>query len=177
MGVDSRAPNLQLWQLGIAMACPLAVIAISYWYDLKMERKMFISVIRTIVQLFAAGYFIIEFIFKANYFWVVLIYLLIMVLIAAIEATGRQTKTYNRHFQHALISIMVGGLGTSIFGALFIFCPNPLWDPRVVIPTSGMLISNAISGPTICVDRLLSDIYDKRHEVEVRLSFGANKVM
>ena len=38
-----------------------------------------------------------------------------------------------------------------------------------------MIIGNAISGPALAVERLLSDVADKRHESETRLAFGATK--
>jgi ABC-type multidrug transport system fused ATPase/permease subunit len=36
-----------------------------------------------------------------------------------------------------------------------------------------MIIGNSVSGPSVAVDRLLSDVTEKRHETEVRLAFGA----
>lgn len=38
-----------------------------------------------------------------------------------------------------------------------------------------MIIGNSISGPAVAVDRLLADVAEKRHEMEVRLAFGATR--
>ena len=38
-----------------------------------------------------------------------------------------------------------------------------------------MIIGNSISGPAVAVDRLLSEVGDKKHESETRLAFGATR--
>ena len=99
-----------------------------------------------------------------------------MIFIAATEATGRQTRTYRGHFFHALLSIFAGGIGTGVFSILLVMAPSPWWNPQVIIPICGMLIGNSVSGPALGVDRLLSDVCERQHEVEIRLAFGATKV-
>eukprot|EP01033_Poteriospumella_lacustris_P016723 gene16723-11966_t len=96
-----------------------------------------------------------------------------MVLIAALEATGRQVRTYQGHYVDCLISSALGGGFVGIYGSAVIFHPNPWWSPAVLIPTSGMVIGFSVSGPAIAVERLLSEVADKRHEAETRLAFGA----
>ena len=43
----------------------------------------------------------------------------------------------------------------------------------MMIPTAGMIIGNAVSGPAVSVERLLAEVCEKTHEVETRLAFGA----
>lgn len=37
-----------------------------------------------------------------------------------------------------------------------------------------MIIGNSVSGPAVAVERLLSEVADKKHEMETRLAFGAS---
>jgi putative ABC transport system permease protein len=116
---------------------------------------------------------LLDFIFSLHNPFIVFGYLTIMVLIAALEATGRQVRTYQGHYVDCLISSAVGGGFVGIYGSAIIFHPNPWWSPAVLIPTSGMVIGFSVSGPAIAVERLLSEVADKRHEAETRLAFGA----
>jgi len=176
MNETKPASALSLQQLGLALLSPLFVVLISYVYGLHLETKLLISVFRTIVQLFIAGYFLLGFVFASESPLIVVSYLSMMIFIAAIEATGRQSRTYKGHFLHGLLSIFAGGIGTGIFSMLFVMAPTPWWNPQIIIPTCGMLIGNSISGPALGVERLLSDVCDRQHEVEIRLAFGATKV-
>jgi putative ABC transport system permease protein len=62
------------------------------------------------------------------------------------------------------------------YGTIIVFNPDPWWDSSVMIPTAGMIIGSAVSGPSLAVERLLSEICEKRHETETRLCFGANRL-
>lgn len=114
-----------------------------------------------------------------------------MSLIAALEATSRQVRTYNGHYIDSLISILSGGgffgiicksfqqfhdfesIFYFILGSILVFQPSPWWDPRVIVPTVGMLIGNSISGPSVAVDRFLAIVNEQKHEIETRLCFGS----
>eukprot|EP00597_Dinobryon_sp_UTEXLB2267_P004529 CAMPEP_0170060906 /NCGR_PEP_ID=MMETSP0019_2-20121128/2678_1 /TAXON_ID=98059 /ORGANISM="Dinobryon sp., Strain UTEXLB2267" /LENGTH=563 /DNA_ID=CAMNT_0010266613 /DNA_START=294 /DNA_END=1985 /DNA_ORIENTATION=+ len=98
-----------------------------------------------------------------------------MVLIAALEATARQVRTYNGHYYDSLVAVVVGGACVGAYGAVVVFHPIPWWEPHIMIPTCGMIIGNSISGPAVSVDRLLADVSEKKHESETRLAFGASQ--
>ena len=59
------------------------------------------------------------------------------------------------------------------YASCVVFRPVPWWDPRVVVPTTGMILGNSISGPSVALDRLLAEISDRTHETETRLALGA----
>lgn len=80
---------------------------------------------------------------------------------------SRPRRTYKGHFLDAVISTMLSGGLISLYAALLVFHPKPLWDSYIIVPTSGMLIGNAISGQTIAVDRLLSDVTEKVRELSI----------
>eukprot|EP01035_Chromulina_nebulosa_P020015 gene20015-25990_t len=96
-----------------------------------------------------------------------------MTYVAALEASASKERTYKGHFNDSLISLLVGG---TIFGFLFsiiAFSPSPWWQPQVIVPTVGMIVGNAISGPAVAVDIYLMLVTDQKHMVDTRLSFGS----
>ena len=168
--------EISVWRMFLALIPPLIVIVISYHLKLKITRMIVVSISRTIFQLLLAGYVLLSFIFDMHSPVVVMAYLLVMMLIAAMEATGRQIRTYPGHFWHSLLAIMASGGVIGMYGAVVVYHPSPWWEPHVMVPTAGMIIGNAISGPALAVDRLLADIAEKRHESETRLAFGASRL-
>lgn len=171
---ESSAKPIAPFRLALTLLGPLILILISRHLELGLERKVFLGIFRSSVQLLFLGFVLLGFIFSLHNPFVVFTYLTMMLLIAALEATGRQVRTYKGHYLDCLISSVVGGGFVGIYGSAVIFHPNPWWSPAVLIPTSGMIIGNSVSGPAVAVERLLSEIADKKHEAETRLAFGAS---
>lgn len=165
--------SLPPWRLGLALLAALSSVALSYYFQLGIEKQVTIALGRAIVQLLLLGYVLLNFIFSMNSPILVFVYIGIMLLIAAVEVTNRQTRSYVGHYFDSVVACTIGGAMVGIYGTLFVFSPTPWWNPRVFIPTSGMIIGSSVSGPAVAVDRLLAEVSDKRHETEVRLSFGA----
>jgi len=170
----SGAAELSLIQLFLALCAPVAMIALSVYLKLDIGYKIIISITRTIVQLLFAGFVLLGFIFSIKSPFLVVVYLILMSMIAAHEVTTRQSRTYKGQYFDSFLAVLMGGL-VSCYGALVVFRPNPWFNPHVLIPTAGMIIGGAMSGPALACDRLLTDIMERSHEPEVRLAFGGNR--
>jgi len=149
------------------------VCGVSRRLKLGLESKLLTAVARSAVQLFFAGYVLLGFVFSMRRPIYVLGYLFFMILIAALEVTSRQLRTYSEHFRDSVISVFASGGLIGIVGTIAVFSPSPWFEPSVFVPAAGMIIGNSISGPALAVDRLLADVSEKRHESETRLAFGA----
>lgn len=125
--------SLSIWRLGLALLCPISIVFLSWHLHLDIARKIVVSVSRTIIQLLLAGYVLLSFIFSMNSPVYVLMYLTIMMLIAAVEATSRQVRTYPGHFYDSLWAVVLGGGVIGAFGAIVIFNPDPWWNPHVMV--------------------------------------------
>jgi putative ABC transport system permease protein len=148
-------------------------VALSYHFQLGIEWKLTVGLLRAIVQLLLLGFVLLSFLFSVQSLPLILLYLAAMLLIAATEVTNRQVRTYDGQFWDAVTACFVGGGICGIFTSAVVFAPSPWWNPRVFVPSAGMIIGNSVSGPAVSMDRLLSDITDKKHETEVRLALGA----
>lgn len=169
----SSVKPISFRRLGLSLLCPILVTIISRKLRLNIERKILIACLRTILQLLLTGYVLLGFIFTINNPFLVFTYLLCMGLIASLEVVSRQVFTYDMHFRDSLLAVVMGGGLIGAYGSIVVFHPSPWWDPKVMVPTAGMIIGNSVSGPSLAVDRLLSEITEKRHEAETRLAFGA----
>ena len=162
------------WRLILSAVGPLTLLAISYYLALGLEKKIIQGLVRSSLQLMFLGYILLGFIFSFKSPIIVFAYLTVMILIAALEATSRQVRTYDGHYTTCLCSCFLGGGITGIYASLVVFHPSPWWTAKVMIPTAGMIIGNSVSGPAVATERLLSEVMDKTHEIETRLAFGAS---
>lgn len=170
---SSSAKPIPGWRLVLSAVGPVVLLVISYYLVLGMEKKIILALVRSSIQLMFLGYILLGFIFSFTSPVVVFVYLVVMILIAALEATGRQVRTYDGHYMTSLASCFLGGGITGIYASLVVFHPSPWWSAKVMIPTAGMIIGNSVSGPAVATERLLSEVMDKTHELETRLAFGA----
>lgn len=72
-----------------------------------------------------AGYLLLKAIFSMRNPIFVVLYLVVMVLIAALEATARQVRTYNGHYYDSLVAVVIGGACVGAYGAVVVFHPIP----------------------------------------------------
>jgi putative ABC transport system permease protein len=171
----TESTPIPLLKLVIASLFPLAVALASWYLKLKLLKTILISLARLVVQLTFAGYVLLGLIFSLGSPTLVLGYLLVMVAIAALEVTARQVRTYKGHYWDAFACVLLGGFFVGVFAAIVVYDADPWWNPSRMIPTAGMIIGNSITGPAQAVDRLLSEVTDKKHEFETRLAFGASQ--
>jgi putative ABC transport system permease protein len=171
----STQDAIPLWRILAALFCPMAIALLTYMLKLNIAKTIAICIFRTISQLLLAGFVLLGFIFSMKSPIYVVLYLCLMMFIAALEATSRQKYTYAGHYMDSLFAIFLGGGGIGLYGAIVVFGNSPWWDPRILVPTAGMIIGNAISGPSISVNSILNDAVTKRYELELRLAFGASR--
>ena len=62
---------------------------------------------------------------------------------------------------------------TVIYTTGFIIRPEVWYEPRYVIPLTGIVLGNAMTSATIAGDRLVSNLKQNQIEIETHLSLGA----
>lgn len=160
--------EVSLLHLGIATGLLALSILASRLQKLDLEKDFAIGTVRSFVQLFAIGY-ILEAIFKLNSAPLVIAVLLIMTLVASQTASGRVGRIPGGLWL-CYAAIGIGALGTLLaMVAVGVIQPKP-WH---VIPVGGMVLSNAMNGVAILLNRLKGEYALRRGEIESALSLGA----
>lgn len=159
--------ELGYYQALIALVLVVLAIILARIKQIPAEKEMAIGSLRSFVQLIAVGY-ALEFIFATESIWPVLLAILVMMLVGAYTAGGRDKYT-GKGFQIALISMAFGSLVTlGLMLALGIITT----DAQYMIPLAGMLISNSMNASSITLDRIGADLKGNRLEIETALSLG-----
>ena len=66
------------------------------------------------------------------------------------------------------------GTGLTLFIVVYVIIQvEPWYSPQYVIPIMGMILGNSMNGVALAIDRLTSEIREKREIIETRLSLGA----
>lgn len=147
----------------------LIPLYISYKEHLGLEKEIIISIIRAVVQLIIVGY-LLELIFgiESPIFTVILV--LIMIINASVNTKNRGGKINNV----ITISFIAMTIGTTITITILVLSGAIKFVASEIIPISGMVVSNAMVAIGLSYRSLNNEFKNKRAEVEVKLSLGAD---
>lgn len=153
----------------IASILILIPIFISYKEHLGLEKEIIVSISRAIVQLLVVGY-ILDLIFELKNPICTIILVLIMMINAAINTRKRGQGIKNV----VSISFVSMAVGTIITMTILVLSGAIKFVPNEIIPVAGMVISNSMVAIGLSYRNLNNNFKNKREEVEVKLSLGAD---
>ncbi|HXG31405.1 MAG TPA: iron export ABC transporter permease subunit FetB [Thermodesulfobacteriota bacterium] len=167
-----RIIDLGYADLAIGLGLILVVSGLSRWEQLKLEGELIVGAGRTLLQLLAVGY-ILKYVFAFNEWYLTMLAILIMVVVASRTVTGRQRKR-TKGLTYLVGFAMTTGSGISVFIATQVLLQiKPWYEPHYLIPIAGMVIGNSMNGATLAVERIDSEIEARRMEIEAYLALGA----
>jgi putative ABC transport system permease protein len=167
---------IQLTPVDLLAATVLVIAAglVSLAMRLDIEKRLAISAVRTVVQLGLVG-LILERVFALRRPVLIMAILAVMIIFAGREASNRSSRSYRGMRWDSLLAmgatcLVVGAVVTQVVVGV-----QPWYEPQYVIPLLGMILGNSLNGVSICLERLLEHLSVRRHEVELRLVFGATR--
>ena len=104
---------------------------------------------------------------------IVLAVLFGMVTIAAFVARNRIDRELPRLLLWVWLAIFTSALVTMTYVSLFVLRLDPWYDPRYLIPLTGIVLGNAMTAASIAGERLVRALRNSRAEIETHLSLGA----
>lgn len=163
--------NISTLQMAICYILFLLVFTLIWYYRLRLGKDALFSTIRMSAQLFLAG-LVLKYVFEFNFWYTVLIILLIMLSFGVHTIISRVRLKFRRTTMNLFLSLMIGCCGTMIFFGGFVVRYEPWYDARYLIPLLGMIIGNSMNGCALALDRYYSSMRDNRDRVEAILAFG-----
>jgi len=172
--MDGALIQLSPVDLAIASALVVAAGVVSMMLRLRMERRLAIAALRTVIQLGLLG-LILERVFAIDHPLLVIALLALMVVFAGREAVARTSRRYrgirlDAWLAMALSCFTVGGVVTQV-----VVGATPWFNPQYLIPLIGMILGNSLNGISLALDRFLDHLATRRPEIELRLAFGATR--
>lgn len=170
--------TVELTILDLVLASTLILVngTISLVYGLKLERTLAINTIRMVVQLALIG-LILKWIFaQTSPLWTIAL-ASVMIAVAGFEIAMRQDRRFSFPVTYGLGAgtlLFVGLITTSItIGA--IISPDPVFDPRYVLPVLGMILGNTMTGVSLAMNTMTLTASRERRAIEARLALGQSR--
>jgi len=164
--------SLNYTDLLIALILILIPIVISFERRLGVAKDLLIGTIRAFVQLMMIGY-VLKYIFGFKKWYLVLLMIAIMALVAGYNAVKRQRIKIKGLFPIMTVSIFSGAAIAMATLIALILRVQPWYEPQYLIPITGMMLGNAMNAAALAVDRLIADTRSRRWEIEAALALGA----
>ena len=167
--------DLGLYNVIIAFLFLLLSALVSKYQQFGIEVAIIIAGVRCWIQLTLLS-FILSDLFRAHNAWLVALMSTVLILLGAMEGVIQRSKLgYRGMYPVYLISLCVP-LVVGLLGVRFAVNTDEVWwEPRKLIPILGMLIGNAISGLSIGTGNVLSQVMQNGDQIELFLSFGADR--
>ncbi len=163
--------DISWFQLSLVSIFIIILIGISLKEQLQIEKTILLGAFRSSTQLILTGY-IIHFIFELNQWYIVLLILLIMVLVASQTLIKRMRNPIRGSYSYALIAVSIASVLSLIIITQIIIHVSPWYSPRYLIPLAGMVIANGMNGATLAGERYRSELQLRLEEMEMLLSLG-----
>ena len=172
--MSSAAGARPLGGYDLALAAGLVLVAglISIALGLRLEQRLVVAAMRTVVQLMAVGY-ILVFVFEADTPWLVVAALVVMTLAAGREAVRRSSRTFRGVYVQTFITLLLTGTLTTGAVTQVVIGVEPWYEPQYLIPLLGMVFGNSLTGISLCLDHLLETLDERRGRIEMALALGA----
>ena len=161
---------------GLAIAGGFVIVAglVSFALRLGVEKKLWIASARTIVQLGLLG-LVLKWVFEQREWYLVTAVLASMIINAGIAAVRRTERRFAGIWSSGLIAVTVSSVVTTAVVLTLVVNIRPWYEPRYAIPLLGMVLGNTLTGLTLCLDRVMTDLDEKRDQVEGWLALGATR--
>lgn len=161
--------NLQLLTL---VFCIVLVFLASQRLKLDVERRLAVAAIRCVIQLALLGLILVP-ILLYNKPLIVLAYITLMMLVAAVEAAVRPPFMFD-----AMVTVCFVSITTTvfIFGAFcFIVVLRTGLEAQYAIPITGMITGQAMSAVSVAISNLVTEFAERKANIEILLSLGASR--
>ena len=165
--------ELAWWQLLLALGLVMGLAWLTHLARLGLARSLVIGALRTVLQLALIG-LVLETLFAlGTLFWVGLM-ALVMLLLAGREVMARQTHRLSGGWAYAIgtLSMFVSSFSVALLALLVLIGPAPWYTPQYAIPLLGMLLGNTMTGVSLSLDRLTTQAWQQRLQIENRLLLG-----
>ena len=141
-------------------------------FKLGLEKDLVWGTIRTFAQLFLVGY-ALKAVFQINNVYVILLLYTWMIFWAAQTIRSRIKEKEIPILLPTFGSMVLSYMIVSILVTSVIVQVKPWYTPQYFIPLGGMIIGNSMNAIAIALERLFSDIRNRRDQIELAFCLGA----
>ena len=170
-----RYLEISFWQVAVAALLILVNGGISVALKLKLETTLFVASVRTVVQLLLVG-LVLEWVFRFERWYIVLLLGCVMTLIAGVTAASRGKRSYAGIWLNCIVSIWASAWIVTAFALFLVFEGTEKWyQPQYAIPLLGMVLGNILNGITLGMNSFTEALVNRKDYIESMLAAGATR--
>lgn len=167
----SGAAEISLVRFVLIYLLLIVVLAIMKKCHIEQSKLLMLASVRMTVQLIVAG-LLLTYIFKHPHPVFTVAYVVAMAAFTCYRVLSKN-KWLNKKFKVTIVlSLMLSGVAVILFFVMAIV-NRSIFDPQYVIPLSGMVFGNAMTGVNLAIKTFKESIDAERIRIETLLNFGA----
>lgn len=156
----------------------LLVIPILYMnikFKLLVNKRIIVSILRMTIQLSLVGLYL-EYIFMWNLWYVNLLYVFVMMSLAAFSIIKSVNLPYRKMIVPTFVAIMIPSLTLLFYFNIVVVRADYIFDAKYVIPIAGMILGNVLSGVIVGMNSFYKGIAAAEKTYHYRLALGATAI-
>jgi putative ABC transport system permease protein len=170
MGVE-RIEYLNLLYLILLI---LPIIVVNRYLGIRNEKKIFVSIIRMVIQLSIVGVYL-QYIFDLNNNWVNLTYIAIMMGVASFSIVSSTPLKLEKVFVPIFFSLFIPNIIMVLFFNGVVVRIDSLFDAKYIITIAGMILGNGLSGNIVGLSTYYNGLKNNEEVYNYDLALGATK--
>ena len=164
--------HLSYTDLLVASSLIFVAGSVSFFLKLGLTKALGVASLRMVIQLTLLGA-ILQWIFSLEHWYLVMALMGSMLINAGTAAVRRTKRRFRGIYAASLLSVTISAVLTTFVVVEIVIDVTPWYEPRYVIPILGMVLGNSLTGLSLCLDRVMLDLAERRDVVEARLALGA----
>ncbi|SKC79311.1 ABC transporter permease [Maledivibacter halophilus] len=151
------------------------IFVINYKLNIAINKKIFYSIGRMVIQLSLVGIFL-QYIFNINNPFLNLAYFVLMIIVASFSAIKSCDFQIKKFIIPLFLAFIVPNIIVLFFFNAFVTRLDNLFNAQYVITIGGMLLGNTLNGNIICINNFYKEIKQNKNEYFYSLSLSGNKI-
>jgi putative ABC transport system permease protein len=152
----------------------IPVLLINAKLEIKMNKRILISMARMTVQLSLVGLYL-QYIFDLNSPILNLGYLVLMMVIASFSVTNSTGLNLKRIYFPIFVSMMIPNIVLLFFFNAIVIDLNNVFEARYMITIAGMLLGNVLNGDIVGLNTFYKGVTENEKIVNYDLALGATR--
>ena len=172
MPVDIAITTIPLAKLLVGFIPVFLLLGIMHLWSLNAVHAVYANA-RMLIQLLVIGY-VLTYVFETDRPWVVILVVAFMIVMSAWIALRPIADQRRQMFSIVLVTIGSCGLGVLLLVTQFVLDMPRWFEPRYVVPLSGMIFANTMNTVSLAAERFRSEIVrDDNYEAARRTAMEA----
>lgn len=142
---------------------------------LNILKNSLVSIFRMFFQLTLVGLYL-QYIFDINNSIINFLYVILMILIAALSGTRTLNLKLKKSYHLIFSSMCIPVIFLVIFFNFFILRPDPILDAKYLIPITGMILGNSLKSTIMSLNNFFGIFKKSEDEYIYSIGLGATKI-